>query len=610
METIHSRIAYLDGIRFRRALQAGIHRVLSRRDHLNRINVFPVADGDTGTNIAFTLQSMLAGMSAGMERHVGRLLTRLADSALDGARGNSGAILAQFFQGLSDAAAETRRLTPPLFARAVDSGAAYAREALTEPKEGTLLSVMRDYARELSDHADVARHDFVQLLNRGLRRAEASLAETTNQLSVLRRAGVVDAGAQGFVEMLRGIDEFLRDGSVRNIPEIEAGDAGEDHALAAEPEHDDRHRYCTECIIEHDAIDHRKLREAMAVLGTSLVVAGSKRKARVHIHVDDPRVVFRETARWGTVSGEKADDMHRQTADAGKAHDTAAVITDSAGDIADPELERLGIHTVPVRVHFGTESYLDKITLTAPEFYRLLMEHPDPPTTSQPPPGDFRRQFEFLGSHYEGVVSIHVSAAVSGTFQSARTAAERTDEVGVHVVDSRNVSVGQGLVAMEAAEWAAAGHPAPVVAEKAQQAADRTRTWGLLATLRPAVRGGRVSPIKRFLAERLHLNPVLATKPDGRVGAGGILFGHRDRLARFGRFIARRAKPGRRWRVAIGHCDAPLEAAWMREWLQILAPHLDWIRIAEVSPALGAHAGPGAIVVSLHPYAPPHPPAE
>src|SRR5690606_28266928 len=109
----------IDGVGLRRALQAGIHRVISRQEHLNKINVFPVPDGDTGTNIAFTLHAVLGGMSRNVERHVGRLLASIADAALDGARGNSGAIFAQFFQGFSDAVAEKTALTARQFADAV-----------------------------------------------------------------------------------------------------------------------------------------------------------------------------------------------------------------------------------------------------------------------------------------------------------------------------------------------------------------------------------------------------------------------------------------------------------------------------------------------------------
>src|SRR5690606_14323378 len=161
------------GFRLHRALQAGIMRVVSRQEHLNKINVFPVPDGDTGTNIALTLSAVLAGASNQLDRHVGNLLNALADAALDGARGNSGAILAQFFQGLSDGATALRILTVQRFTRAVRLGADYAHEALAEPKEGTLLTVLTDFAASLEAQlaaGDVK--DLADLLETGLQAAE------------------------------------------------------------------------------------------------------------------------------------------------------------------------------------------------------------------------------------------------------------------------------------------------------------------------------------------------------------------------------------------------------------------------------------------------------
>src|SRR5690606_28685392 len=170
----------------------------------NKSNVFPVPDGDTGTNTALTLTAVLAGVSGRLDRHVGNLLNALADAALDGARGNSGAILAQFFQGLSDGATALRMLSVKRFTRAVRLGADYAREAIAEPKEGTLLTVLTDFAHALETRIETTdERDLAELLEYGLSAAERSLAGTTQQLEALRRAGVVDAGAAGFVELLR-----------------------------------------------------------------------------------------------------------------------------------------------------------------------------------------------------------------------------------------------------------------------------------------------------------------------------------------------------------------------------------------------------------------------
>jgi dihydroxyacetone kinase-like predicted kinase len=421
-------IAYLDGPRLARGLEAGILRVLDDRDHLNRINVFPVADGDTGTNLALTMNAVLAALRGHESRHAGRTLERIADAALDGARGNSGAIMAQFFQGLSDACGELDLITTSRFVDAVRSGEQYAREAMIEPREGTIVTVIRAFSRELDQLRD-ATHDFTELLEKGLARASKALAETTGQLDELRKAGVVDAGARGFVDLLQGVTDLVREGITgdRSIgPEFDPAAQRDAESMIDYPEADSitGHRFCTECVISGENIEHRSLKEALAGIGSSLVVAGTRHKARVHIHVDEPQRLFDIAATFGEISSRKADDMFRQGASR-LSRARVAIVTDSAGDIPEGEFERLDVHMVPVRVHFGDKSFLDKVSLTSDEFYAELERDPHHPQTSQPAPGDFRRLYEFLGSHHPAILSVHLSGRVSGTYQAAESAAGR-----------------------------------------------------------------------------------------------------------------------------------------------------------------------------------------
>lgn len=601
----------IDGVGLRRALQAGIHRVISRQEHLNKINVFPVADGDTGTNIAFTLYAVLGGMSSNVERHVGKLLTSVADAALDGARGNSGAILAQFFQGFSDAAAERAALTAAQFAEAVRRGADYAREALSEPREGTVISVLSDFARALEQRvASETDIDLLSLLDHGLKASEVSLANTPNQLPVLKKAGVVDAGAEGFVDMLRGVYEFVRDGSPQQLRNMlaglktGAGEASEEEMASADE--DLSHRYCTECIITAKDIDRRKLREELSALGSSLVLAGSKVKAKIHIHVNDPREVFRLAERYGSVSAQKADDMLQQSREASHSGQRGvAIITDSAADLPDDVIERLNIHTVPVRIHFGDKGYLDKVSMTAEEFYREMQTNPVHPKTSQPAPGDFRRQFQFLGSHYDAVVSINLTAKASGTWQAAETASQRADGAAVEVIDSYNVSVGQGLLVAYAAECAQAGYSAPEIVDAVLGMRSKTRTFGALRDLSYGVRGGRIPKSKKLLADLLHITPVLTATVDGHIKAGGIFFGREPFVEKFHAFLCKRIEPGKRYRVSVSHCNCPDDANKLLDMLRESIPNLEDAWLMQTGSALGVHAGPGTLVVGLQEYVAP-----
>ncbi|HEX2667313.1 MAG TPA: DegV family protein [Gammaproteobacteria bacterium] len=602
MEAV-AAIAYVDAVRLRRALSAGIQHVIARQEHLNAINVFPVPDGDTGTNIAFTLRAVLAAMSDEPGRHAGHLLETVASAALDGARGNSGAIFAQFFQGLAERSRELAALGPADFSAAVSHAASSARGALTQPKEGTLLTVMSDFAAALRE-ALAARSgtDVQELMVQGLARAEVSLANTPNQLEVLKKAGVVDAGAQGFVDLVRGVVEFLEDGSLDELP-ADAPLPAEAHPKGVEL--DKEYRYCTECLVQGEALDRAALSAELAVVGGSLVVAGGARKLRVHIHLNSPDALFRIAARHGKVSGEKADDMWRQARLAGKRVARPAIVTDSGADIPAALLESLDIHMVPVRVHFGDHAYLDKVSLKPTDFYRELRENPQAPKTSQPPPGDFRREFSILGGHYEAVLSIGLTSRASGTFQAGAAAAARTDDAAVSTLDSCTVSCGQGLLAMYAAECALAGLDAAATLGAVRAMMPRTRTYGMVPDLTSAVRGGRVPRSKKLVADLLHVTPLLTARPDGEVRSCGVLLGRAGRVAKFARYLARHAPAGGPLRLLIGHCAAPDAAQVLLEELRRVLPEVESAHITEAGPALGAHAGPGALVVGLQAYAPP-----
>lgn len=590
----------LDGTRLALTLRAGIQRLLSREEIINKINVFPVPDGDTGTNLALTLHAVLLSMRSEPDTHAGRLLVRVADAALDGARGNSGAILAQFLLGVGDRAGHLESLTTEDFAVAVGDGASYAREAMTEPQEGTILTVLSDFAHEV--RAQVVSNgvrSFQRLFTVALERARRSLDATRTQLEVLRKANVVDAGALGFVELLAGMSDYLDTGQLSENDDTILV-LHEEHSSAGEQQ-DLTHRYCTECMVSGPEVDRRHLREQLASIGSSLVVAGTFSKVKVHVHVNDPSEVFRIAARFGTVSGEKTDDMERQQDAAHHAtRRSVAIVIDSAADLPDEAMERLDIHMVPVRIHFGAHSYLDKVSMTSEQFFRELATNPEHPKTSQPPPGDFRRAFEFLGSHYEGVVYIGLTSRASGTFQSAEVAAERSRTHGrILCIDSLNASLGQGLIATRAAACAAAGGDLAAVERAALDARGKTTAYACLSTLEYAVRGGRVPPWAKKLADLLRVMPLLAVHPDGRVSVGGMLFGRSDLTRKFARFVRRRIARNKRWRLAVGHANAPADAETLRQMIMRGLENIDESYVQPIGTALGAHGGPGCLVVAL-----------
>lgn len=588
------------GRALKRALIAGIGRVLACRDTLNLINVFPVADGDTGSNLAFTLSAVLEAVRPFRHAHVGNVLERAACEAIDGARGNSGAILAQFLQGASEALRGVRHLSTQHLAAAAGEGSAQARAAVAEPREGTMLSVIAVFADALARACETGMDDLREAFAHALRATRQALADTPRQLAVLRRAGVVDAGAQGFVELLEGINDFM----LRGRPALGGGIVAVNAAMGvlSSIESDAAHRYCTECVLSAEAIDRDVVRAALLALpASSLVMAGTRERLRVHLHIDEPALLFDTLAPFGNVMARKADDMRAQQRATRQASDVAVVV-DSAADIPSDAFETLPLHLVPVRLNFGAKDYLDKVSLSAREFYAELARSTQQVRTSQPPPGDFRRLFEFLLSHHAEVVYVGLSSAVSGTLQSAQRAAQETDPARVRVVDTRNGSGGQGLLAVHAAERALAGADASTIGAEVATLAHDTRTFAYARDLRNAVRGGRVPRWALPLTQWLRLVPIVRLGGgDGRLHVCGILRDRADLPARYVSRVLRGLDRSRRWRAEVLHCDNAAEGERVREALLRALPGVDVCALLDAGSAIGAHAGRGAVVIALMP---------
>ena len=585
-------INYINGVRLHRSVTAGLHRVVSRQEYLNKINVFPVPDGDTGTNMAYTLTTIEEGIRDKVYKDIKRMSMAIADSALDGARGNSGAILAQFFVGFADGIKEKSSLTAKEFAEAVIHAKNYAYDALTHPREGTILSVMKAWAESLLESCNSSK-DILLMLSKGLEDAQTSLEETPKHLDVLAKAGVLDAGAQGFVDMLEGVHNYITSGKIieSELQVIEEEDESID-IIANE-----KYRYCTECIIIGDDIHRRKLQEKLMDLGDSIVLAGTKTKAKVHIHSDVPQEVFSVCSKYGTVTNEKTDDMIKQQSDAHKEHFPMAVIVDSGCDLPEEILESLNIHVIPVRLNFGDVHYVDKVSLTSQEFWKEMKNNPIHPQTSQPSPGDFRRQYQFLSSHYDSAISIHIPKKLSGTFQSAVTASKTVSNFPIEVSDSINGSVGMGLIAMSAAEAVQDGKNFNEVCKILENAINNTTIYIGFDKLDNVVKGGRISHTVKKIANFFRINPIITFKEEG-IKTIGITFGNNNKADKFKKFAESKIPKNQNFRVGIAHTQMKKFASkWSKDLQEKFGD--DNVVLTEVGPALGVHSGPGSLIFAI-----------
>jgi hypothetical protein len=406
---------------------------------------------------------------------------------------------------------------------------------------------------------------------------------------------VVDAGAAGFVEFVEGAHEYLVNGigGAEEEEEIEAFDATPEAAPTSLP----TYRYCTEAIVAAagGTVGAEALRSALAGFGDCLIVAGGKRSAKIHVHTDDPASAMAALARFGTVSGQKADDMVLQFRDAHDRASRTAIVTDSCCDLSPELMERHRIHAVPLLIRADGSEFLDKVTLDAPRLRTLSEGTGEFPRTSQPPEPHFSRLFMNLASHYEGAVAIHLSAALSGTYAaSARAAAKAGGSVSVF--DSRTLSGALGLLVLRAAEAAEAGASRDEIFARLDGWAAKARILVSVTSLRYMVKGGRVSPLKGWIAKALNLKPIVSVDGSGKSILYGKGFSESGNLKKIVRMVAEDYRRTPLWNYAIGHSGAPEKAA-------ALAAELEKVLgfppryVTEISAVVALNAGPGAVSV-------------
>lgn len=592
------QIRYLNGTRLKRAIIAGSNSVIQNRDYLNKINVFPVADSDTGTNMASTLQSMMNTLVTTMDSSVHGVIRVAADSALMGARGNSGAILAQFLHGMAEELSNKFTVSTKSFGTAVKNAVDYAYDAMSNPREGTILTVIREWANGVHDKAHHSE-DFVEVLKESIDHAKEALAHTPDHLEVLKKAGVVDAGARGFVDLLEGMAKFVKGGRIQELEQLTV-ELPEEEPNITEDMGAVNFRYCTECIIEGEHINQKELRSQLAEKGDSLIVAGSSSKTKIHIHTDTPKEIFKLAGTYGDVVGEKADDMKSQFDTAHTKHGEIALVVDTSCDLPQEILDQYSIQMVPLRVIMGQKTYIDKLSLTPDEFYQLLKDNPDiHPTTSQPTPADFRNKFEFVGSHYENVLALTLSGGLSGTYESANTAARYTEaDANIEVIDTKNLTVGKGLIVRKVAEEIAAGSAFSQVKERAHSLIKRTKMLVTVETLDYLIKGGRVSRTKGFVANRLNLKPIITLDEEGKAEQLETVFGSDGGKKKIMELLEERLDKKTPIDFAIAHVDRYEKAEWFKNQIEETFTLDHDIYIMDASPVLAAHGGFGTVVIT------------
>ncbi|MDD4028171.1 MAG: DegV family protein [Caldisericia bacterium] len=593
------KLLSLNGVQYARAITAGAKWLSDREKQLDDINLFPVPDADTGTNMKGTVVLLAENPEYYQQPTIGEASQRIAEATIVSAKGNSGSILAQFFQGMSEGLESFESVNMDQFASAVKIASVRAREAISDPKEGTILTVIQDWSNYLCT-LDNQEKDFTDYFQKSLHIAQESLQRTKEQMEILRNANVVDAGAQGFVFLLEGIVDSLSHGSIQRDRWAKATTVDIKFQQDFDFE-DTQFRFCTEALISGHNINKTRIKEELTNVGDSLVVIGSETKVRIHVHTNDPGKVYAILRTYGTIIQEKMDDMHQQQQDTyGNVSRDIVLITDTSCDLPEDLIKKYNIHRIPFGINVGGITHYDERTITNEEFYQYMLEHEDLPKTSQIGISDTKRMLQWTDRNFQHSILLIIPRPLSASIDNVKKAAQSFSS-NIYPIDPKTLCVGSGLIAVEVGKAIQKGRSIKEVLAIIQWASENVMQAFTVENLVYLMRGGRLSKGKMFLGNLLHLKPILHVEKDGSLHQlGTALGGSKGAQKKMLKHIASATQEMEHIRFGISHALDEKKAKWYQDKIQKLF-HPASIFVTDISPTLGTHSGPGTIAIAWLP---------
>ncbi|GAB2487446.1 DegV family protein [Alkalibacterium psychrotolerans] len=570
----------------------GAREVMNNRIFLNDINVFPVADGDTGSNLFSTMHSIVHHSQ--LKDNTKTTVETIADSAIIGARGNSGLIFAQYFQGFSEGITSETEITIENFASAIKAGMEYAYRAVEHPVEGTMLTTMTVFYESLSK--ELGSHEaFDKLLEAASEKVENAVEHTTEQLKVLKKSSVVDSGAKGFAYFVKGFLEGIRghviseddSESFESIPAI----SEDDHQIGD-------YRYCTEALIEHKG-NAEDLKALISDIGDSIVEVKGKTKTRLHIHTNDPAEMFDRLSSKGQIIEQKVDDMVRQYDRIHHRKYKTVIVTDSIADIPEDMLDDAQVHVVHVSLLVGDETYIDKLTITNEKLFDVAKNKGIHPTSSQPTTRSVEDALRYLLTYYDDVVVFTVAKALSGTYNVFSKAAEKFADTNknIHVIDTKQNSVAEGLIVWQAIENLKAGKSADEIMSVAEQSIGQSKILVKINTLDNMIASGRLSVRAGGIAKKVGLKPIVSLDENGEGEVFKIAFNPKTALKKILKHVKSVNDSKGIKHYAVTYVDNPQLGQEFADQLSNLLGK-EPVYITKTSGVIANGAGVGAVAVA------------
>jgi DegV family protein with EDD domain len=588
---------FLSSHSFLDMIKAGANKVISHESYLNKLNVFPVPDGDTGSNLAALMRFILAQRYS---TELPALLKQIADASLYGACGNSGTIFSAFLVGIASNSYQflNNAFTKEQFSACLEAGINYAYKTVAEPKEGTILTVMTAWITAYKSAAQYSNKLFDMLQN-SLVAAEEALKKTEFQLPVLKKHHVVDAGAMGFVTFLQGMYEYLTQPE-KEMQTVSPATEKSTHLELDSSTHwheESAYSFCVEALVTSKNIEWEKIKKQLEPFCDSLVVNQSPSYTKFHLHTDQIKKSIHIIKQLGTIQYQKIDNMKKQMDIVHHRKYPIALVTDSCADLPEEWMTQEQIHVLPIQIHLDEHVLLDRLSVDLDEVYEGI-EAKKSARTSAPNPESVRRYLSFLAVHYESILVVTLSAELSGAYQIIASQAETITQTPIEVIDSKKNSAAQGLLVMMAARLISAGNSFNEISQKIKSLREHTSMYVAVGNFKTMAKLGRAPKFLRQFIEWTRLKPILSLNPRGGARIRALAFGKKHCWSKVARLVLRHLKSQKIKSACVVYSTSFEKAQEFAAFItQKTGVKIDFIR--ETSCSIGLHAGRGCLAIGF-----------
>jgi len=580
---------------FIKMLKSGARKILENEDVINKLNIFPVSDHDTGTNIASLMRFVFAQEYT--TQNFTELFTQIADASLIGASGNSGIIFSSFFSGLTQPPLSlTDKLTLTDFTTCMHYAVLNAYQAVSEPIEGTILTVMKAWEVSLEAISEQTE-DYRLVITHGLQKTEEALYQTEYQLPLLTENKVVDAGGFAFVLLLQGMSEAIHNADDEEVKQQE--ESFNSHISLPSVMHDfqSNFQYCFESTLLTQA-DITQIAAELEKQGDSLVTTKSPSYTKIHLHTNNPITATRIIQKLGPIRYQKIDNIFQQYDVTHHRKFPIALVTDSTADLPMQFIIDNQIHIIPILIKMGENTYLDRISTNLEMLYEAINKQELKATTSVPSPESIARSLNFLADHFESIICITISEKLSGFNQLLLQQAKKLSGKQISVINSKSFSVGQGMLVMKTAELIKQHLSHQVIVQRIEHLVENTYAYAAINNFKAIVQSGRAPQMVGSIANLLHFKPIISVDHVGKTMLAAAAVGNKMSDKKLLRLLKTRLDEISPTSIAIAHAQALPKAELIAESI-FKSFGVTPLYIHETSASLGLHAGEGSIAVGV-----------